>query len=220
MLCVREARRRLAFAARGAGLGFGCGGGAISNRNKTCALRREVRARTRRRTLFSVDAKAAPDESPAAAEVPWYISAVKFCAACGGAIDVKRGDAHDPSVRPVCSVCSKTTYVNPKVVVGSVCVTQNKERVLLCKRAIPPVGKWTLPAGFMEMGETRCVSKQCSFLEGNLIHRVWTPGRCVLTFRSRSCKHASWFVHSGCAACKARNVKVVRKRTRRFRKGR
>lgn len=55
--------------------------------------------------------------------------------------------------REVCSSCGFINYVNPKIVVGS--VVMHEGRVLMCRRAIAPrVGFWTLPAGFMEEGET------------------------------------------------------------------
>ena len=59
----------------------------------------------------------------------------------------------DDKLRRVCAHCRFIDYVNPKIVAGSV-VTQNG-KILLCKRAIEPrKGYWTLPAGFMEEGET------------------------------------------------------------------
>lgn len=55
--------------------------------------------------------------------------------------------------RPVCAHCGFIDYKNPKVVVGS--VVRREDRVLLCRRAIEPRrGFWTLPAGFLELGET------------------------------------------------------------------
>jgi ADP-ribose pyrophosphatase YjhB (NUDIX family) len=55
--------------------------------------------------------------------------------------------------RRVCANCAFIDYVNPKIVAGSV-VTKD-DKILLCKRAIEPrKGYWTLPAGFMEEGET------------------------------------------------------------------
>lgn len=59
----------------------------------------------------------------------------------------------DDRERRVCDTCGFVDYVNPKIVVGSVVVDDG--RVLLCRRAIEPRrGYWTLPAGFMEQGET------------------------------------------------------------------
>ncbi len=77
---------------------------------------------------------------------------IRFCVACGGGVSRRRppGDDHD---RAVCDACGHVHYVNPKVVVGAVCV--HGDRILLCRRAIDPrKGFWTIPAGFMEVGET------------------------------------------------------------------
>ncbi len=63
---------------------------------------------------------------------------------------VPEGDNRE---RLVCPDCGYIEYDNPKVVVGAVCEWEG--RVLLCRRAIPPrQGYWTIPAGFMEIGET------------------------------------------------------------------
>jgi len=59
----------------------------------------------------------------------------------------------DDRERLVCGDCGYVAYENPKIIVGSVVVEQG--RVLLCRRAIEPRrGFWTLPAGYMELGET------------------------------------------------------------------
>lgn len=55
--------------------------------------------------------------------------------------------------RRVCQTCGFIDYVNPRIVAGS--VVYAGEQILLCRRAIDPrKGFWTLPAGFMEQGET------------------------------------------------------------------
>ncbi len=60
----------------------------------------------------------------------------------------------DDRLRRVCSHCHFIDYQNPKIVAGSV-VTATDGRILLCRRAIEPrKGFWTLPAGFMETGES------------------------------------------------------------------
>ncbi|MCZ7563952.1 MAG: NUDIX hydrolase [Burkholderiales bacterium] len=77
---------------------------------------------------------------------------MNFCSNCGAPVTLKipHGD-HLP--RHVCEACSTIHYSNPKMVIG--CIAQWEDRVLLCKRAIEPrAGLWTLPAGFMENGET------------------------------------------------------------------
>ena len=59
----------------------------------------------------------------------------------------------DSRERLICPDCGFISYDNPKVVVGSVAVWE--EKILLCRRAIPPrTGLWTLPAGYLELHET------------------------------------------------------------------
>ncbi len=66
---------------------------------------------------------------------------------------VRRVPAGDNRRREVCRHCGFIHYVNPKIVVGS--VVTDRGRYLLCRRAIEPrAGFWTLPAGFLEVGET------------------------------------------------------------------
>jgi len=77
---------------------------------------------------------------------------MKFCTSCGNsvALQVPAGDDRE---RFVCSSCELIHYINPRVIVG--CLPVHQGRVLLCKRAIEPrKNYWTLPAGFMENGET------------------------------------------------------------------
>jgi ADP-ribose pyrophosphatase YjhB (NUDIX family) len=78
---------------------------------------------------------------------------MKFCSHCGS--DALRYDIPEGDNRPRywCPDCTTIHYQNPKIIVGAVPVWGDK--VLLCKRAIEPrKGYWTLPAGFMENGET------------------------------------------------------------------
>jgi ADP-ribose pyrophosphatase YjhB (NUDIX family) len=59
----------------------------------------------------------------------------------------------DDRERLVCPDCGFIAYENPRVIVGAVCVWE--DRFLMCRRAIPPrQGYWTIPAGYLEMGET------------------------------------------------------------------
>ncbi|KQP17321.1 NUDIX hydrolase [Pseudorhodoferax sp. Leaf267] len=78
---------------------------------------------------------------------------IKHCRNCGTAVVYRIPDDGDTKERAVCPACATIHYENPLVVVGTVPVLD--ERVLLCKRNIEPRwGKWTLPAGFMELGES------------------------------------------------------------------
>ena len=81
---------------------------------------------------------------------------VKHCRNCGAAVVYRLPDDGDTKPRAVCPACHTVHYENPLNVVGTVpFFGENGAQVLLCKRNIEPrFGKWTLPAGFMEMGET------------------------------------------------------------------
>jgi ADP-ribose pyrophosphatase YjhB (NUDIX family) len=77
---------------------------------------------------------------------------MRYCSNCAGAVEV-RVPAGDNRPRYVCPFCGVIYYRNPKIVVGA--IPEQKGRVLLCRRAIEPrYGLWTLPAGFLENGET------------------------------------------------------------------
>jgi ADP-ribose pyrophosphatase YjhB (NUDIX family) len=66
---------------------------------------------------------------------------------------IRRVPAGDSLPRDICDRCGFIHYDNPKIVVGS--VVTHGDRFLLCRRAIEPrKGFWTLPAGFMELGES------------------------------------------------------------------
>lgn len=75
-----------------------------------------------------------------------------FCMQCGQPT-VTRVPIGDSLPREVCTHCGFIHYVNPKIICGA--LVTSGEHILLCRRAIEPCyGKWTLPAGFMELGET------------------------------------------------------------------
>jgi ADP-ribose pyrophosphatase YjhB (NUDIX family) len=77
---------------------------------------------------------------------------MKFCSTCGATVALKVPDG-DSLPRYVCVSCNIIHYSNPRMIVG--CVPYWEDKVLLCKRAIQPrYGLWTVPAGFMENGET------------------------------------------------------------------
>ncbi len=81
-----------------------------------------------------------------------YSGEVKFCGECGGSIRLAIPDGEDRE-RHVCGTCGFIHYQNPKTVVG--CVPEMGGEILLCRRAIEPaLGRWTLPAGYLELGES------------------------------------------------------------------
>ena len=77
---------------------------------------------------------------------------MKFCSSCGHAIE-KLVPADDNRTRSVCTECQTIHYENPRLILGTLSTWQ--DQILLCRRAIAPrSGFWTLPAGFMEIGES------------------------------------------------------------------
>lgn len=77
---------------------------------------------------------------------------MKYCSHCGSEVSLSiiPGDTHK---RFYCKSCETIHYQNPKIVVG--CLARQGDKILLCKRAIAPqIGKWGIPAGYMENGET------------------------------------------------------------------
>ncbi len=88
---------------------------------------------------------------------------MKFCSNCGAPV-VLRVPAGDNLPRHVCDACQTIHYQNPRMVIG--CIPEWEGQVLLCRRAIEPrYGLWTLPAGFMENGETVAQAAQRETLE-------------------------------------------------------
>jgi len=77
---------------------------------------------------------------------------MNFCSNCGNPV-TQRIPAGEDRLRYVCDQCDTIHYQNPHIITG--CLVTHGDQVLLCKRAIEPRhGLWTLPAGFMENGET------------------------------------------------------------------
>lgn len=77
---------------------------------------------------------------------------LNYCSHCGYNVSqtIPPGDNRP---RHVCGRCGTIHYQNPRIIAG--CLPVFGDRVLLCKRAIEPrIGYWTLPAGFMENGES------------------------------------------------------------------
>ena len=77
---------------------------------------------------------------------------MKFCSQCSSPVELRipQGDTRQ---RFVCPACHIVHFQNPLMVVG--CVADWEGKILMCRRAIEPRrGYWTVPAGFMENGET------------------------------------------------------------------
>jgi len=94
---------------------------------------------------------------------------MRYCPSCGGAIE-RRVPELDDRERHVCIACATIHYANPKIVVGSVCTMG--DRLLLCRRAIEPGhGLWTIPAGYLELGETA---------EEGAVREAWEEARATI----------------------------------------
>lgn len=82
---------------------------------------------------------------------------IHFCKSCGSAVIYRLPDDGDTKERAICTTCNIVHYENPLNIVGTIPYLEKNGKlyVLLCLRNIEPrKGKWTLPAGFMELGET------------------------------------------------------------------
>jgi ADP-ribose pyrophosphatase YjhB (NUDIX family) len=99
---------------------------------------------------FTADAVGTPSDLRQSPTMPDLH--MNFCSQCGAKVALAIPDG-DQRARFVCASCGTIHYQNPRLVVGTIPEWQGK--ILLCKRGIEPrLGKWTLPAGFMENGES------------------------------------------------------------------
>jgi len=77
---------------------------------------------------------------------------MNFCSNCGQPLTYQKPPGDDRA-RYICETCGVIHYQNPLMVVG--CIPEKEDKILLCRRAIEPCyGQWTLPAGYLENGET------------------------------------------------------------------
>jgi len=77
---------------------------------------------------------------------------MSYCPACGHKT-IEAIPAGDDTLRQVCPLCGHVHYENPKILVA--CIVYEGDKVLWIKRAHEPyTGRWAVPAGFMERGET------------------------------------------------------------------
>jgi ADP-ribose pyrophosphatase YjhB (NUDIX family) len=77
---------------------------------------------------------------------------MNFCSQCGEKVTLRKPSGDD-RLRYICDSCGFVHYQNPNIVNGA--IIEWEDKILLCRRAIEPrYGFWTVPAGFMENGET------------------------------------------------------------------
>jgi ADP-ribose pyrophosphatase YjhB (NUDIX family) len=84
---------------------------------------------------------------------PWLAAMLNHCARCGGALGLAPVEG-DPRPRLVCNACGHIAYVNPKLVVTTIPVTDAGEVILLRRGIEPGRGSWAQPGGFLEVDET------------------------------------------------------------------
>ena len=99
---------------------------------------------------------------------------MNFCSNCGQPVTYLMPPGDDRA-RFYCESCGVIHYQNPKMVVG--CIPEMEDQILLCRRAIEPCyGKWTLPAGYLENGETLAAgAKREAFEEARANIEILAP---------------------------------------------
>jgi ADP-ribose pyrophosphatase YjhB (NUDIX family) len=90
-------------------------------------------------------------------------TSLNYCSQCGHPV-AQKIPTGDNRLRFVCNQCETVHYQNPRIITG--CLPIHGDRVLLCRRSIEPrAGLWTLPAGFLENGETTSAGAERETLE-------------------------------------------------------
>ncbi|XP_059290144.1 nudix hydrolase 23, chloroplastic isoform X2 [Lycium ferocissimum] len=119
------------------------------NTNSLLLRASQVRSQKGRFRMSSTHSKSNPQ---GAVQSTGNIRKINFCQLCGGPTKHEIPDGEE-KVRAICTHCGKITYENPKMVVG--CLIEHDKKILMCRRKIhPSYGLWTLPAGYMEIGES------------------------------------------------------------------
>ncbi|MGD8389242.1 MAG: NUDIX hydrolase [Desulfobacteraceae bacterium] len=77
----------------------------------------------------------------------------RYCPYCGGPLETRSLKPGEPK-RLVCTVCGRADYLDPKLVACTV-LRVDDERIVLLRRSMQPqAGKWVMPGGYVDRGET------------------------------------------------------------------
>jgi ADP-ribose pyrophosphatase YjhB (NUDIX family) len=105
-----------------------------------------------------------PLEGFVAGAPAWMTSSLNYCARCGERLSLGRVP-HDPRDRHSCPSCGYIAYLNPRIVVTTLPVTDAGELVLLRRAIEPGLGLWAQPGGYLEADETAIQGAQRETLE-------------------------------------------------------
>jgi ADP-ribose pyrophosphatase YjhB (NUDIX family) len=89
---------------------------------------------------------------------------MNYCSHCGSSKLHQKQPTEDTHKRIVCDECARVHYHNPTIICG--CIIEQDDKVALCLRAIEPQkNTWTIPAGYLEFGESTEAAAQREALE-------------------------------------------------------
>ena len=83
----------------------------------------------------------------------WLAATLNHCTNCGARLELGPVPGEERP-RLSCAACGHISYVNPRLVVTTIPVTEAGEVVLLRRGFEPGRGAWAQPGGFLEVDET------------------------------------------------------------------
>ena len=93
-------------------------------------------------------------DMPSGGGVPtWLAASLNYCSRCGASLQFGTVPGEDRE-RLACSACGHIVYVNPRLVVTTLPITEAGEIVLIRRGIEPGLGSWAQPGGFLEVDET------------------------------------------------------------------